>query len=67
MDPRYVVFEFWGGPLDGFHNGWTTDAEMNAPDRLVATFNGKRSDNGVYHLRERGANHYVYQWQGVLE
>jgi len=62
MDSRYVVVEFWGGPLDGFHNGWTTDAKLILPETLIARF-PKRSDNGVYHIRVRGVSHYVYQWR----
>jgi hypothetical protein len=62
MDPRYVVVEFWGGPLDGFHNGWTTDANVVLPERLIATAHARGSE-GSYHVRVRGIGHYVYQWR----
>jgi hypothetical protein len=62
MEARYVVVEFMGGPLDGFHNGWVTDQKVDFPETLVARF-AKRSDNGVYAIRVRGASSYVYQWR----
>jgi hypothetical protein len=58
-----VVVEFWGGPLDGFHNGWTTDARLDLPEALVTRFANHRMQHGVYHIRVRGVGHYVYQWR----
>lgn len=61
MDSRHVVVEFMGGPLDGFHNGWTTDQKVVLPETLVA---GDKLENwGSYHIRMRGLHHYVYQWR----
>jgi hypothetical protein len=62
MEPRYVVVEFWGGPLDGFHNGWTTNQKVVLPEKLTAENHAVDSD-GAYHIRMRGVHHYVYQWR----
>jgi len=62
MDSRYVVIEFLGGPLDGFHNGWTTDQSVILPE-MLASFNKGWSYGGTYHIRVRGIGHYVYQWR----
>ena len=64
MQPRNVVIEFWAGPLDGVHYGWTTDEVVRLPETLIAAgeiFTGKYQ--GTYHLRMRANHHYIYQWQ----
>ena len=60
MNPRYVVVEFRAGPLDGFHNGWTTDENVVLPEKLSAS--DDREWWGNYFLRHEEQDVYIYQW-----
>jgi hypothetical protein len=63
MEPRHVVIEFWGGPLDGFHYGRTTDEVVHFPEALVAAGLHEGDHSGTYHIRLRRDHHYIYQWR----
>ena len=60
MDPRLVIVEFWGGPFDGFHNGWTTDELLDYPPVLIANGGSWR---GQYDLSDRGDHRHIYLWR----
>lgn len=69
VESRHIIVEFWGGPLDGLHSGWTTDQVVRFPETLVAGYpTDPKKDwphNGVYHIRLRRDHHYIYQWREV--